>query len=329
MGSKLLGSALAVTLLLGTAASAVAAPSAADKETARRLMDEGKAFVQSGEYAKAVDSYKKAHDIMPVPTTGLALAKARAKVGLLVEAREVALEVVRMRTERGEPAVFGEARKEARELEAELAKRIPTVRVRVTNSETARITLDDAEVPPLVAHDPIPINPGKHVFAAKSVEGEARLELEIAEKDVKTLELTLVAKPGDTAKKAAPPAATPAAPLANEDEKGRRTPTATALLFGGFGLAAVGAIVGGVTGTMTLTKANDVKPQCENGICDPLARGDLDSAKTLATVSTISFIAAGVFAAVGVVGLVLPRESAATTGTLRVRFGPTGVMGAF
>src|SRR5262245_47855891 len=67
MGSKLLAAAVAV-LVLGTSASAVAAPSAADKETARHAMDDGKAFMQSGDFPKAVDAYKKAHDIMHVPT---------------------------------------------------------------------------------------------------------------------------------------------------------------------------------------------------------------------------------------------------------------------
>jgi len=83
-------------------------------------------------------------------------------------------------------------------------------------------------------------------------------------------------------------------------------------VFGGFGLAVAGLAVGGVTGALTLSKAGDVKTQCANGICDPSAKPDLDSASSLATISTIGFAVAGAGAVCGVVGLLLPRTHAET-----------------
>jgi len=102
-----------------------------------------------------------------------------------------------------------------------------------------------------------------------------------------------------------------------------RTSLATGLVYGGFGVGIVGLGLGAVTGAMTLSKANKVDPQCANDICAPAAKSDLDSAKTLGTISTIGFAvgAAGVVA--GVVGLLLPRER-------RVAWlGPTGIAGTF
>ena len=95
-------------------------------------------------------------------------------------------------------------------------------------------------------------------------------------------------------------------PGEGQSERGRTT-TAKVLVFGGFGLAVAGLAVGGVTGALTLSKAGDVKTQCANGICDPAAKSDLDSASSLATISTIGFAVAGAGALCGVVGLLLPR----------------------
>src|SRR5436190_23509399 len=58
-------------------AVARAEPSAADKETARSLMDEGDRKFAAKDYKGALDAYQGAHAIMGVPTTGLEVAKAQ------------------------------------------------------------------------------------------------------------------------------------------------------------------------------------------------------------------------------------------------------------
>jgi len=40
-------------------------------------------------------------------------------------------------------------------------------------------------------------------------------------------------------------------------------------MYGGFGVVVLGVGVGLVTGGLTLSKASDVEPQCENNICAP------------------------------------------------------------
>ena len=313
---------MSVAAVLTFASVAQAAPSAAERETARRLMDEGKARLKANELARAIEAFQKAHDIMHVPTTGIALARAHLAAGHLVEARDAALEVGRLPHDPSDPAVFDTARKHAKELDAQLKPRIPTVRIKIKGGTPSRVAVDDVEIPKAIVGEPVAVNPGKRVISARSAEGaEATGEIEIAERESKEIEITLPAPgeaPGAAATSKPSSSSAPAAPrkvtgFGNDGDVGpvgERTQLAQGLIYGGFGLAAVGVAVGGITGAMTLSKASDVEPQCANDICDPAARGDLDSANTLATVSTIAFVAGGAFAVAGVVGLFLPRRPA-------------------
>ncbi|MBX3188285.1 MAG: hypothetical protein KF819_14800 [Labilithrix sp.] len=333
MGSRRIAIALVVAVL-GAAPQASAAPSAAQRETARRLMDEGKERMRAGDTERAVEAYQKAHDLMHVPTTGMALARAQLATGRLVEARDVALEVVRMVRENGEPAVFEKARRDARALEANLKPRIPTVRIVVKGGPATRVTVDGTEVAPLLLGEPVAMNPGKHTIVARNADGtEKQADVQLAERDVKEVELALpVPHPAVIASEPASPRPS-LAPAPSRDE---RTTPANVLLVGGFGLAVAGLAVGGVTGALTLSKAGEVKAQCENNICAPEARRDLDSASSLATISTIGFAVAGVGAVCGVVGLLLPRTTTETAlqsrdGRAAVWVGPgsVGLRGSF
>jgi hypothetical protein len=311
----------------------LASPSAAQRETARRLMDEGKERARVGDNERALEAYRKAHDLMKVPTTGVALAKAHLSVGHLVEARDVALEVARMPRENGEPPIFEKSRRQAKELEASIKPRIPTVRIIVKGGPATRVMVDDGEVASLLLGEPVAVNPGKHAVIARNADGaEKRVDIELAERDGKEVELTLpAANPVLVATLAERPKTT-----ASVERDSERTGAANALVFGGFGLALVGLGVGGVTGALTLAKSGTVKDQCERGICDPAAKSDLDSANSLAMISTIGFAAAGVGAVCGVVGLLLPRTKAETALQSRsvhaaVWLGPggAGVRGSF
>ncbi len=309
MASRLPAFSAALLIVLA-APAALAAPTAAQRETARRLMDEGKERMKSGDRLRAVEAYQKAHDLMHVPSTGMALANAQLAAGHLVEARDVALEVVRMPRETNEPKVFEQSRKQAKDLEAALKARIPTVRIVVKGGPAQKVTVDDVEVAPLLLGEPMALNPGHHVIVGKNADGISKTEdIDLVERDVKDVELLVpVAKPAVVTA----PLEQPKVVYGPTEAPSRRSATANVMVWGGFGLAAVGVVVGGVTGMMTLKKAGEVKDQCENGICAPQAQSDLDGAKTLGQISTISFVVAGVGAAIGVVGLLLPRTSAQT-----------------
>src|SRR4051794_22046146 len=130
-------------------------------------MDEGKERTRSGDKDRALEAYQKAHDLMKVPSTGILLVKAHLAVGHLVEARDVALEIGRMARETGEPVIFEKARKEAKELEAVIKPRIPTVKIVVKGGPATKVSVDNAEVAALLLGEPVALNPGKHVVSAK------------------------------------------------------------------------------------------------------------------------------------------------------------------
>ena len=336
MGSRRIAVVLALSLSASVASSASAAPPASekDRETARGFMDEGKARVKSGELMRALEAFQKAHDLMHVPTTGMAVAKTHYQLGHLVEARKLAQEVLDFPKEAGEPPVFETARKQAKELEAQLKGRIPMVRIHIRGVPAKRITVDDVEVP--VTAEPIPMNPGSRIVAAYSAEGmEAKTQLALAEKDSKEIELELLPGKG----KAADPNAAKEPPKKviglslDESASGERTSTANVLIYGGFGLAVVGIIAGGTTGALAFSKAGEVKDQCENNICDPAAESDLNSTRSMAMISNISFAVAGAGAILGIVGLALPRTRGPTASTnvprVFVGLGGAGVRGSF
>jgi hypothetical protein len=336
MGSRRLVFAVVTALVLAAPARAIAAPSAAQRETARRLMDEGKARARAGDKERAVEAYQKAHALMKVPTTGMAVAKAQIALGHLVEARDVALEVARMPRSNREPAVFERARKEARELEASLKPRIPTVRIVVKGGLATKVTVDAAEVAPLLLGEPVALDPGKHVVGAENAEGvEAHAEIDLAEREAREIELTLPVASPDVV--VTTPAAEPTKRAPAKERRGERSTAGDVLVYGGFGLAAVGLAVGGITGALTLSKSGTVKSRCENGICDPAARSDLDSANAMASVSTIGFAVGGAGVVLGVVGLLLPKTTTTETAlragerhaALWVGPGSMGVRGSF
>src|SRR5947207_9657736 len=62
--------AFVLALSLAVASPALAAPSAADRETARALVVEGKQRRDKGDLPGALESFKAADAIMRVPTTG-------------------------------------------------------------------------------------------------------------------------------------------------------------------------------------------------------------------------------------------------------------------
>src|SRR5579884_1405121 len=95
-------SALALGAALG-ARSARADPTAADRETARALMDDGRALREKNDLRGALQRFKAADDIMHVPTTALEVARTQIPLGLLVEARDTIARIRLMPAKPGEP----------------------------------------------------------------------------------------------------------------------------------------------------------------------------------------------------------------------------------
>ena len=335
---------------LGVSAVASAEPTAADRETARDMMTQGRTARDKGDMKAALKAFLGADAIMHVPTTGLEVAKAQAALGLLVEARETALRVTRISDKPGDPAPFKQARDAASAMNDDLGPRIPSLTVTVKNvpdGATAEVTIDDAAIPAEGLGQPRKLDPGHHVVVAKAGGVDAKQEIDLAEKDQKqlTVELPAAAAVVPTTGGAATTPETPPEPEVTHKSGGSKV-----LMFGGFGLAGAGVIVGSITGVLSMSKTNTIKssPYCSGNTCGPQENSDISSAKSMATLSTVSFIVAGAGAVLGVVGLLTGNvssspsatpekppsdDSAATPATSRIEpwlgLGAAGLRGSF
>ncbi len=311
LAPRLRAPSLLVALGLALAAgSAIAGePSAADKETARGLMQSGRAARDKGDLKGALKAFTAADAIMHVPTTGLEVAKAQAALGLLVEARDTALRVTRFPQAANEPAPFKEARDAAAQLNDEVEARIPSLTVNVKglpDGVTATVTVDDAALPSEVIGQPRKLDPGHHVVVGKAGGATDKKEIDIAERESKDVALDLT---GASAGAAPTTTATETATAEQPPPPAGRSGASKAMMIGGFGLAGVGVVAGTITGILSMTKTSSIKQSCTSNQCPPSTYGDIDTANTMATVSTISFIAGGVGAVVGVIGLFTGKPS--------------------
>jgi hypothetical protein len=108
--ARLVALALA-TCVLGTSAIALAEPTAAERETARGLMTQGRSQRDAKDYRAALQSFQAADAIMRVPTTGYEVAKTLELMGQLVEARDTLVRTLRIPSSR---AIRRRSRKRAR-----------------------------------------------------------------------------------------------------------------------------------------------------------------------------------------------------------------------
>jgi len=301
---------------LAFAPAARAAPTWADKETARELFKAGKEARAAGDPNTALERFTGAHALAPTPVTALELAKMHAQLGHFVQARELSLEAFRMPESKTETEKSALARVEAVALADTLKGRIATltVRVVVTPSAPASLEIDGKSVAAAEISAAQRLDPGPHVVSARSGNG-GTAQAEIALRDGESKEIVLEVV-GPMAEAAAPVPATTPAP----GRKPKRT--TNPLVWIGFGVAAAGVVVGSSTGIVALSKA--APPNCEGARCTADGLDDIETGRTLATASTISFLVAGGGAALAIYGLLTPGR-AASARSVHVLLGAPGL----
>src|SRR4051812_35729561 len=90
---RLLVALVASASLLVASGARAQTPSAADKESARALMDTGDEKSDAKDYAAALKAYQAADALVHFPMTGLAVARVQERLGQLLEARDAAIQV--------------------------------------------------------------------------------------------------------------------------------------------------------------------------------------------------------------------------------------------
>lgn len=340
MASRLLAPTVVAAVLAAalTAGNARADPSAADRETARQLMEAGRALRAKNDLKGALQRFKAADDIMHVPTTGLEVARTQVPLGLLVEARDAIAKIRLIPVKPNEPEPFKEARLKAEQLDASLEGRVPEVTIQVHGAPSGQaltVSIDGTSVPAAVVGLPRAIDPGHHVVAVKTDAAAGQQDVDVHEGEKKAVDVTLA--PSPTAQAAAPPQAGPATEQPVEEHAESPAPTTIShgpdvLTYVGGALAVAGLAAGTVTGAMSWSKTSSLASACPDHACPSSSFSTYDSASSLATISTLSFVAGGVGACLAVISIVIGHEDksepgpSSTTGQLRVSpwIGATG-----
>jgi hypothetical protein len=263
------------------------------------------------------------------------IARAQDKLGQLLEARATYQRILAEQLAQYAPAPFFDAQATAKtELEA-LVPRIPSVQVFVTGapSKGVRLTIDSAAAQ---VGQPLPRDPGEHTVAA-SAPGRVPATQQITLLEGATAQVTLDLTPEPPLAPPPPPKPTPSVEISPAPAPATTPPpSATApqryasrgVITLGFAGVTLG--LGAITGTMSSDEVDKLAGQCPDKKCYDDADETYSSARTLATVSTISFVVGSIVAAGGMVLLVIDSggDSRAKTG-LAIGPGWLGVKGGF
>jgi hypothetical protein len=319
-----------------------------------------------GRWADCADLMSRAESLVHSPTHLLYMARAYAKLGKLVIARETYNRVIREQLPANAPPAFRAAQADAKkELEA-LKPRVPYISVVVQGAGPLPVivTMDGVRVPDALVGVPRPVDPGEHRFQARGEGMESNVNtVTVHEGDRETVVLTLKEggglKPGEAGEppEDAPPAEPASAetkpgqepqPLAPEqpggaDEGVQAEDKGAGLRIGAYAAFGVGAVGLGL-GTVFIiqrgskrSEADDLYSQCAP-TCPPATQdeiADLDSsADSAGTLATVGFIVGGVGIASGVTLLLLsskqaPTESAQAHIEPWIGLGSAGVRGTF
>lgn len=312
-------SLVGAVLLVGALGAKPAQGQTVDEGTRAAARDLGYAGVESyqqGEYATAEQKLDKAYRVLKAPSLGLWSARARVKLGRLVEAAERYREVMRPSSTSGDQEVQKRAQVEAENELAALTPRLAGVTVVLDGAEAADVTvkIDGALIATELVGENRPVNPGKRRVEAQRGADHAVAEVTIGEGETKrvVLKFTPQAAGAPSSGASEPPAElAPPAPQASADDKSSRAPRTlawVALGVGGAGLAA-----GAITGVLALGKRSDMKDSAgcdiDRNECLASERSTVDSYQTLRMVSGVSLIAGGVLAATGVTLLLTTSAS--------------------
>lgn len=304
---------------------------------ARSLGIQGVQLADAGKCPEAIEKLSRAESLYHAPTILGRLGECQVAVGQIVLGTENLNRVVREQLPANAPKAFKSAQERAAKVLETALPRIAHLTVIIEPADAkASVTVGGSPVPGALIGVERPTDPGKReVVATAPGFLEAKTEVELAEGARQAVTLKLLPDPNAaTVAPVAPPAPPPATPEQPPQEQasgGDKTLSYVMLGVGGVGIA-----VGAITGSMALGKKNGL--DCPENRCSGAEGDELDSANTLALVSTIGFGVGLAAATVGVVLLVTsgdgkeaPRTARASGIVVRPYVGAktVGVTGTF
>ena len=289
---------LLIAALVGLPQARVASAAPDPTALAQEQFRQGRDALKRGDYAGALELFRKSQELLPTAGTLLNLASCEEKLGLLASARQHFQQALA-----GLPDSDAGRVRLAKQSLAALEPRVPRLQIKLAKSaaQGARVMLDDAVVAPASLETDLPVNPGKHAIVVSASNLPDR-HYEVTLEEGKATSITVETgiresqpAPAPPAPAAAPPPPPP--PVAPPSTSGTRI---AGFVLGGVGLAGLGA--GAVTGVMALSTKRQLEKDCPDPtMCDQAGVDKAATGKTLSLVSTASLIAGGAFVGVGLV----------------------------
>jgi hypothetical protein len=296
-----------VSIIIAIAAH-VGATEPADDSTnnaARDLAQRGKEAYERGDYAAARDLYGRAYALVPAPTLALREARALVQQGLWVQAAEAYVRAAHAPLDAESPEAFNRAVEEANGELAQLRPRIPQLNLVIRGAEgrPVAVSMDGEPYPAALWGVERPVNPGRHEIVAFTQQApEAKATVDLAEGTKRQVELVIPGGPPSTV--AATDRDTTATVRRSHTQAPQDDPTSIRppLTYAALGVGALGLGVGVVTGLMATSKYSTLKQQCPHNECleGSAAQQDLESYRTLRTVSNVSYVVGALGVAGGV-----------------------------
>jgi hypothetical protein len=315
---------------------------------ARALAGDGAKAYAEGRWKDCVDLFTRAESLVHAPPHLLYLARAEAKQGHLVRAREAYLRIAREQLPDSAPPAFRNAQAAAAEEIKPIEPRIGSLTVQLTGGDPSAVTvtLDGVTVPAALVGVSRPADPGDHRIEAKGTGFVADpVNVHIADGGRESVTLALKATPSDA------PVALPGRGIeavdvsanTQQDSDDKSKDTLRIASYAAAGVGVLGLIGGTVFALKSKSKRSDADSLYEKGCSagcdasDPAAKqvSSLDdSARSAKTLSIVSFVVGGVGLAAGGTLFFLSNKhketpQAAFSIQPVIGFGSAGVVGRF
>ncbi len=254
------------------------------------------------DYKAALTSFQGADAIMHLPTTGLGVMRSEEKLGLLVEARDKALEIGRIPQKPDEAQGDQDARKEAADLATSIEPRIASLTVQPNSVVAGRaitVSIDGDKLAGPPATLPRKVNPKRLHKIVVTAEGydDGAVDATLEEGETKTVTVDMKAIPGWK-----PPSAPGPGPGAPPVEVHRGIHP---LLWAGIATVGVGVIAGVAGGADALVQGKKCKGDGVKDSCPPAP----------AWISDVGFGVAGVGAILTIVAIPLSLQTMKSAST--------------
>jgi hypothetical protein len=263
---------VAILVLLSPRLAGAEGPSAAEKDAAREMARRGAAYFDNGEWERAREHFRRAYDIVGVPTLALMEARALVELGCLMEAEAAYSRAVNAPADPSN-AVFRKAREDATAELAALRPRVPSLRfVAPASGPKPEVRVDGLARADFSA---ISLNPGTHLVAvSQSGVPETWQSVTLREGERRTIALA--------------------------DREPAARSSSNVLTWTAFGIGGAGLATGVVTGALALDQKATLDRACNGLSCPPEVESDLSAYRRLRTVSFVGYIVGFVGMAGGV-----------------------------